>query len=124
MVSRAVAMLHFLLLAFAASTTAQDRPPNILFAIADDWGWPHNSSRSPSAGKRPAEELYDLRNDPGQFDNVASDPAFADAKDELSEAREKALDASGDRRVVGKGARFDSFPYYGGTPLAPGYERR
>ena len=80
MVSRAVAILHFLLLAFPASTTPQDRPPNILFAIADDWGWPHNSSRSPSAGKRPAEELYDLRNDPGQLDNIASDPAFADPK--------------------------------------------
>ncbi len=35
-------MLNVLLLAFATSAAAtQDRPPNILFAIADDWGWPH-----------------------------------------------------------------------------------
>lgn len=36
--SQAVAILDFLLLAFAASAAAQDRPPNILFAIADDSG--------------------------------------------------------------------------------------
>ena len=27
-----------------APVTAQDAPPNILFAIADDWGWPHAST--------------------------------------------------------------------------------
>ena len=75
-------------------------------------------------GKRPAEELYDLRNDPGQLDNVATDPAFADAKDELSGALEKALVASRDPRLAGEGAHFDNYPYYGGTPRAPGYERR
>ena len=39
--SLAVAILNFLLLAFATNAAAQVRPPNILFAIADDWGWPH-----------------------------------------------------------------------------------
>ena len=39
--SLAVAILNFLLLAFATNAAVQVRPPNILFAIADDWGWPH-----------------------------------------------------------------------------------
>jgi len=72
-------------------------------------------------GKRPAEELYDLRSDPGQLDNVAGDPAYSDAKEELSEALEDSLAASGDPRVLNEGDRFDDYPYYGGTPLAPGF---
>jgi hypothetical protein len=34
-----------------------------------------------------------------------------------------ALAASGDPRVLGEGTRFDNYPYYGGTPLAPGFAR-
>ena len=75
-------------------------------------------------GKRPSEELYDVRNDPGQLENVAAEPAYANAKNELSEALDQALAASGDPRVAGEGDRFDDYPYYGGTPLAPGYEQR
>jgi len=33
-----------------------------------------------SFGRRPYEELYDLRKDPGQLDNVAQEPAYADEK--------------------------------------------
>ena len=65
-----------------------------------------------------------MRNDPGQLDNVAAEPAYANAKNELSEALDEALASSGDPRAAGEGDRFDGYPYYGGTPLAPGYERR
>jgi N-sulfoglucosamine sulfohydrolase len=75
-------------------------------------------------GRRPAEELYDLRNDPGQLDNVAAEPAYMDARNKLSAALDEALAASGDPRVAGEGHFFDGYPYYGGTPLAPGYEQR
>ena len=34
-------------------------------------------------GKRPAEELYDLRNDPHQLTNVADKPEYADALKQL-----------------------------------------
>ena len=33
-----------------------------------------------SFGKRPAEELYDCRKDPGQLVNLAGDPDYADIK--------------------------------------------
>jgi N-sulfoglucosamine sulfohydrolase len=36
-------LLAALFAPFAAGTTAK-RPPNILFCIADDWGWPHASA--------------------------------------------------------------------------------
>ena len=35
-------------------------------------------------GKRPAEELYDLRNDPGEIVNVADDPRYARQKQHLA----------------------------------------
>ena len=35
-------------------------------------------------GKRPAEELFDLRKDPGQLVNVADRDAYADHKRELA----------------------------------------
>ena len=64
--------------------------------------------------KRPAEELYDLRRDPDQLLNVASQSDYAQAKEELASALMKELAATGDPRVLGQGDRFDAYPYYGG----------
>ena len=35
--------------------------------------------------KRPAEELYDMTNDPWQIKNVAADPAYRKIKEELAD---------------------------------------
>ena len=35
-------------------------------------------------GKRPGEELYDLRKDPSEIHNVAADPAYAAEKEKLA----------------------------------------
>ena len=67
-----------------------------------------------SFGKRPSEELYDLRRDPGQLNNVADKPEYARAKSKLSTALMAELKASKDPRVLGKGDVFDKYPYYGG----------
>jgi uncharacterized sulfatase len=64
--------------------------------------------------KRPAEELYDLRNDPDQLHNVADDAAYASAKRKLSTQLSAELRASGDPRILGNGDVFDRYPYYGG----------
>ena len=72
--------------------------------------------------KRPAEELYDLRTDPDQLVDVASDPAYAAVKRELSDALDRALEASEDPRALGAGDRFDRYPYCGTTPLFPGWQ--
>jgi N-sulfoglucosamine sulfohydrolase len=51
--------------------------------------------------KRPAEELYDLRKDPGQLDNVADDIEYAEHKQELSAILMKELRSTGDPRALG-----------------------
>jgi N-sulfoglucosamine sulfohydrolase len=67
-------------------------------------------------GKHPAEELYDLRADPGQLTNVASDPSYAAVKDTLSRRLMDALDATGDLRVVGGAEAWETQTYLGGAP--------
>ena len=58
-------------------------------------------------GKRPAQELYDLRKDPYQMRNVAGDPAYATALKDLGERLMLELTATGDPRAVGKGDVFE-----------------
>lgn len=67
-------------------------------------------------GKRPGEELYDLKNDPGQLHNVAGDPAYADANAGLRERLMTTLKNSGDPRVTGDGQTFERPPF---TDLEP-----
>jgi N-sulfoglucosamine sulfohydrolase len=66
-------------------------------------------------GRRPAEELYDLRKDPDQVKNVALDPAYARAKNSLSERLMKVLRDTGDPRLTDA---FDRPPYYLGPAPA------
>ena len=65
-------------------------------------------------GKRPAEELYDLRKDPGQLDNVAGKAEYAAVLKRLGKELTAELKATGDPRILGKGDVFDKYPYYGG----------
>lgn len=61
--------------------------------------------------KRPAEELYDLKQDPHQLTNVADQPQYAEDKKELAERLMAELKVTHDPRVVGGGDQFDRFPY-------------
>ncbi|MEI9897938.1 MAG: hypothetical protein WDN28_29790 [Chthoniobacter sp.] len=61
-------------------------------------------------GKRPAEELYDLRKDPDQTVNVAADAAYAAQKDRLAAELMKKLKEAADPRVTGDGLTFDHLP--------------
>jgi arylsulfatase A-like enzyme len=62
-------------------------------------------------GKRPAEELYDLRKDPDQVHNVAADPAYAAQKKELADRLTKLLTDAGDPRVTRDGQTFEKPPF-------------
>jgi N-sulfoglucosamine sulfohydrolase len=71
--------------------------------------------------KRPGEELYDLKKDPEQLDNVAGRPEYAKTQKELSERLTQGLKRTQDPRVVGGAEKFDRYPYYGGPQKpAPG----
>ena len=63
--------------------------------------------------RRPAVELYDLRHDPEQWTNIASDPTYGSIRDELAARLEVELRATADPRVVGGADRFETYPYYG-----------
>ncbi len=77
------------------------------------------SSFSLAFGKRPGEELYDVRADPDQVQNLALDPAHADVKRRLWQRLFGVLHASGDPRVLGSGDFFDHQPYTGGIVRRP-----
>jgi arylsulfatase A-like enzyme len=79
------------------------------------WKWHYEFA----FGKRPAEELYDLRADPDQVKNVAGDPAYTARKAELSARLLKLLTEASDPRVVGDRATFDQPPFSSPEPAAP-----
>ena len=71
--------------------------------------------------RRPGEELYDLRVDPWQLVNVAGRPEYAGTLRSLSEQLMAELRATADPRVVGGAERLEVYPYYGESPMKPGF---
>jgi N-sulfoglucosamine sulfohydrolase len=51
--------------------------------------------------KRPAEELYDIRNDPACVNNLAKDPEYATVKDDLRSRLNRELTETADARLTG-----------------------
>ena len=72
-----------------------------------------------SFGKRPGQELYDLRSDPHQLHNVAEEPEYGEAGLELSARLEAYLKETGDPRATGEEPLWDSYTYYGGKEPHP-----
>ncbi len=67
-------------------------------------------------GLRPAEELYDLRKDPHQTNNVAQNPAYAAARKKQAARLMSVLTAARDPRVLGAGDTFDKPPFTDDPP--------
>ena len=61
-------------------------------------------------GPRPAEELYDLKKDPDQMNNVAADARYAAVKTKLAKRLQKELVGTEDPRAMGNGDVFDEYP--------------
>ena len=66
-----------------------------------------------AVAKRPAEELFDLKKDPGQLTNVAGDPAYAAVRDRLKKELDGWQRTTGDPRATEDDDRWDRYPYYG-----------
>lgn len=64
--------------------------------------------------KRPAEELYDLRQDPDQVKNLAADPAMAEMRSKLSDRVDAWMRKTADPRVDPAFDAWDKYPYFGG----------
>ena len=68
-----------------------------------------------SFGRRPAEELYKIADDPGQVNNLVADPAYSETRKELSQALAAHLTETGDPRSRGE-SPWHYYPYRrGGT---------
>lgn len=67
-------------------------------------------------GKRPREELYDLKADPHQMRNVAADPAYDAVRTELEERLLAELRRTGDPRLIDGGKFFETPPMAGLLP--------
>jgi arylsulfatase A-like enzyme len=84
----------------------------------------HRRAWDLSFAKRPAEELYDLRKDPEQLDNVAGDEPYAKVKQELAARLMSQLKATDDPRASGRGDEvFEVHPYLGSGPRHPSFRR-
>ena len=64
-------------------------------------------------GRRPAEELYDLRRDPHQLTNIADQPAYAATLAQLRTRVTTWMTETHDPRLDPKYDAWDHFPYYG-----------
>lgn len=65
-----------------------------------------------SFGKRPEEELYDLRTDPAQIKNVADDPDYEDIREQLRARVEKWMVDTHDPRVDPTYDEWDKYIYH------------
>lgn len=67
-------------------------------------------------GKRPREELFDLKKDPHQMRNVAADPAYASIVAELRQRLLDELKRTSDPRLIDDGRFFETPPMAGPLP--------
>ena len=76
------------------------------------WKWHYDYA----FGKRPSEQLFDLRQDPDQTVNVADDPKYARTRADLEKRLMDELRRTGDPRLVDGGRFFESPPMSGPLP--------
>jgi hypothetical protein len=70
-------------------------------------------------GLRPAEELYDLRKDPGQTNNLAGSPVLSGTQKLLRQELDSWRQRTGDPRLNPADDRFEKAPYFGSAPRTP-----
>jgi N-sulfoglucosamine sulfohydrolase len=72
-----------------------------------------------ATAKRPAEELYDVRKDPAQLENVAGNPEYSGARKLLQTALLEWMRQTNDPRATRVADPWDRYAYFG----APGRDR-
>jgi N-sulfoglucosamine sulfohydrolase len=66
-----------------------------------------------AVGKRPADELYDIRHDPGCLKNLVDDPKHHSTLTHLREKLFDTLKKTGDPRMVGNPEIWETYPRFG-----------
>lgn len=103
-------------------TDIDDPSPSKLFLIAQRKKWPELFRQG--FEKRPAEQLFDIHNDPGCTKNLAADPAYDSVRLALSGRLKEMLTRQGDPRMTGNGDIFESYPRFGAMRNWPGFKKR
>jgi arylsulfatase A-like enzyme len=67
-------------------------------------------------GMRPAEELFDLRKDPGQTNNLAGAPELSETQKLLRQELDSWRQRTSDPRLNPADDRFEKAPYFGSAP--------
>lgn len=67
----------------------------------------------PNFGKRVAEELYNIKEDPFCMNNLATDCKYTKRKTTMEKEMIKRLKSQKDPRMFGNGAIFESYKYFG-----------
>ena len=62
-------------------------------------------------GKRPGEELYNIKEDPDCIHNLAGDLKYVTLLSEMGQKMEEELKRENDPRMLGQGHLFDGYPY-------------
>jgi uncharacterized sulfatase len=75
-------------------------------------------------GKRPGEELYDLREDSDYLVNVAESPKYAETRQTLAQRLMDILTSTGDPRVTGDGPTCEKPPFAGPETLETSMPRK
>lgn len=78
-----------------------DECPTKTFMLRDDMRNRYPKEFALSFGKRPAEELYDIRTDPDQIHNVAGKPEYQSVRKTLRLQMEQTLRTTDDPRIRG-----------------------
>jgi N-sulfoglucosamine sulfohydrolase len=74
-------------------------------------------------GKRPAEELYDCRNDPEQLVNLAGEPGYEAIRAKMAAQLQEQMELTGDPRSEAvEDFDFAAVPYLGQGPRHPSYK--
>jgi arylsulfatase A-like enzyme len=68
-----------------------------------------------ACAKRPEGELFDVRKDPYQLNNLADNPEYAQVMKQLKARLMETLEATGDLRALGQGDQYETYPYLGGA---------
>ncbi|NQU54861.1 MAG: sulfatase [Bacteroidetes bacterium] len=99
-----------------------DGSPSKQFLLDEKDVWPKYFDLA--YGKRPAEQLYDIKNDPGCVNNLADNPELLRVKEDLNKVLMDELKKQGDPRVLGNGDIFESYPRFGSMRNFPGFKER
>ena len=90
-----------------------DNGPSKEFVATHNDGPEYGRFYQLACAKRPAEELYDLKQDAAQQVNVASNSKYAGAKSKLAKTLQDYLSQTNDPRATGNKVIWDTSPYYG-----------